>query len=208
MRVGLNGTLVGTLALPSEDSSEHAIALIGGVGRANTLSFELPDAVSPFGARLDPRRLGVAFHWLRLDPLPLLALGRPVALGQAYAAAYLGDGWAEPEGTTRWSVGMKSEILFQVDRPGPSRLLLTMEPFRSRQHPSQRVRIDLNDQRLAELVLDRPGRLPHAIAVPAGVLQTHNVLRLILPDARSPASLGLSRDRRMLGVRVGALELR
>jgi hypothetical protein len=206
--VGLNGMLVGTIALQSEDSSEHAIALIDGVKRANTLSFELPDAVPPSATHLDLRRLGVAFRWLRLDPLPGLTPGRPVALGQADAAAYLGDGWAEPEGTTRWSVGLRSEILFKVDRPGPGRLLLTMEPFLSRQRPSQRVRIDLNDQRLGEIVLDRPGRLPYAIAVPAGALQTHNVLRLILPDASSPASLGLGRDPRMLGVRVGTLELR
>jgi hypothetical protein len=70
------------------------------------------------------------------------------------------------------------------------------------------VRIDLNDERLAELVLDRQGRTPHAIAVPDGVMRTHNVLRLILPDARSPASAGLNEDRRVLGVRVETLELR
>jgi hypothetical protein len=203
----LNGTVAGTFALPSKDATEHALALAH-VAQANTLGFELPDAASPFGERLDPRRLGVALHWLALEPFPLLSPGRPVALAGNEGAAYLGDGWAEPEGTTRWSVGLKSEILFRVDRPGPARLLLTMEPFWSRRHPSQRVRIDLNDERLAELVLDRQGRTPRAIAVPDGVLRTHNVLRLILPDARSPASAGLNEDRRVLGVRVETLELR
>jgi len=57
-------------------------------------------------------------------------------------------------------------------------------------------------------VLERPGRFPHEIAVPADVLRTHNVLRLVLPDARSPASVGLNPDRRILGVRVEAIELR
>ncbi|HVR70087.1 MAG TPA: hypothetical protein VMT87_04510 [Vicinamibacteria bacterium] len=205
--VDLNGTIVGTLALRSEDAAEHAIPLLD-VGRANTLGLELPDAVSRFGPRLDPRRLGVALHWLGLDPFPPLRPGRPVALAGKDAAAYLGDGWAEPEGTTRWSVGVRSEIVFKVDRPGPARLLLTMEPFSARARRAQRVRVELNDRRLGELRLDRPGRVPHAIVVPDGVLRTHNVLRLILPDARSPASLGLSRDHRVLGVRVGALEWR
>jgi hypothetical protein len=205
--VDLNGTVVGTLALRSKDAAEHALALID-VAHANTLGFELPDAASPYGERLDPRRLGVALHWLVLEPFPPLSPGRPVALGEKDAAAYLGDGWAEPEGSTRWSVGLKSEIFFNVDQPGPARLVLTMEPFWARRHPSQRVRIDLNDERLVELVLDRQGRTPHAIAVPAGVMRTHNVLRLILPDARSPASVGLNEDRRVLGVRVETLELR
>jgi hypothetical protein len=205
--VDLNGTVVGTLALRAEHPTEHAIALVD-VAHANTLGFELPDAASAFGERLDPRRLGVALHWLVLDPFPLVIPGHPVALAGKEGAAYLGDGWAEPEGTTRWSVGLKSEILFKVDQPGSAHLLLTMEPFWSRRHPSQRVRIDLNDERLAELVLDRQGRTPHAIAVPDGVMRTHNVLRLILPDARSPASAGLNEDRRVLGVRVETLELR
>jgi hypothetical protein len=205
--VDLNGSVVGALALRSEGASGHAIALVD-IAPANTLGFELPDAASPFGGRLDPRRLGVALHWLSLEAFPLLDPGRSVPLAETEGAAYLGDGWGEPEGATRWSVGMKSEILFQVDRPRAVQLLLTMEPFLSRHHPSQRVRIDVNDQRVGELVLDAPGRRPHAIAVPAEIMRRHNVVRLILPDARSPVSVGLNPDRRVLGVRVQSLEMR
>ena len=43
---------------------------------------------------------------------------------------------------------------------------------------------------------------------PAGTLRAENVLRLLLPDARSPASLGISRDTRVLGIRADTLELR
>jgi hypothetical protein len=203
----LNGTIAGTLALRSEGVSDHVLPLLEVAG-ANALGLELPDAASPFGERRDPRRLGVAVHWLALEPFALLVPGRPVALGQPDAAAYVGEGWAEPERATRWSVGMRSELLFKVERPGAGRLLVTLEPFSTRPHPTQRVRVDLNDHRLGELLLDRPGLVPRAIAVPAGVMRTHNVLRLILPDARSPASVGQSADARLLGVRIAALELR
>jgi hypothetical protein len=205
--VGVDDTLVGTLALATPEATEHAIPLPAR-GATTRLTLELPDAASPLGEDRDARRLGAAVHWIRLDPMPVLARGVPVAFGAAGAAAYLGEGWAEREGSTRWSDGLRSEILFKAEPRGPARLVLTMEPFSTKRQRTQRVRVDLNDRRLAELVLDRPGRYPHEIAVPDGALRTHNVLRLLLPDARSPASVGLGDDRRRLGVRVSAVELR
>jgi hypothetical protein len=203
--VSLNGTIAATLALRSPEAAEHVIPLLDGLGAANTLAFDLPDAALPRG---DLRPLGMAVHWLRLDPLPVLVRGHPVPLGEAEGAPFVGEGWAEPERTTRWSVGMKAELLFAVERPGPARLVLAMEPFATRGAPKQRVRVDLNDQRLTELMLEGPGRHPREIVVPEGVMRRHNLLRLILPDARSPASQGQSADRRVLGVRVSTLELR
>jgi hypothetical protein len=84
---------------------------------------------------------------------------------------------------------------------------LTLDAFLHRRLPAQRVRFELNGERLDEVTVEEPGRRPVELPVPAGLLRPQNVLRLALPDARSPASLGASRDARVLGVRVGTLRL-
>jgi hypothetical protein len=83
-----------------------------------------------------------------------------------------------------------------------------MEPFLHKRLPAQRVRVQLNGEPLGVLTLSQRGRRPYELALPTGSLLLANVLRLMLPDAHSPASLGVSGDPRLLGVRAGTLELR
>lgn len=206
--VSLNGELAATLALRDGAARVHSVPLSRGLRGADSIALELPDATAPDGGGSDRRALGVGVHWLRLDGFPLLPSGTRLDLGGPGSDPFLGDGWGGREGPTRWTTGLSADIFFAAHPPRGTRLGLTVEPFLHRRLPVQRVRIALNGESLGVLTLSRPGRQPYELALPAGAVQRDNVLRLSLPDARSPASVGAGGDRRLLGLRVGAIELR
>lgn len=205
--VSVNGDLAGTLALRDESARVYSVPLPAGLRGTDRIALDLPDVTSAATGK-ETRRLGVAAHWLKLDPCPPLAAGSPVDLGGSASDLYLGEGWGEREGTTRWTVGLSAEIVFAAEPGAATRLALVMEPFLHERLPAQRVRVQLNGEPLGVLTLSQRGRRPYELSLPSGSLLRANVLRLMLPDAHSPASLGLSGDPRLLGVRVGALELR
>jgi hypothetical protein len=201
--VSVDGELVSTLALREAEPAVRSVPLLFGLPAAARVTLELPDAVAPRG---DLRQLGMAVHWLRFDPWPRVPVGG-VDLGGTSGDPFLGDGWAVSENGRRWTVGVSAEVYFAADPAPPARLVLTLDAFLHRRLPAQRLRFELNGERLDEVTVAEPGRRPVELPVPAGLLRPQNVLRLALPDARSPASLGASRDARVLGVRVGTLQL-
>ena len=205
--VALDDDLAWTFALREADTVVRAVPLTGGIPRLGRLRLDLPD-LKPDPPAGDTRRLGAAVHWIRYDPFPMLSLAQPVRLGEPEAAAFLGDGWAEPEGGLRWTAGTSADLYFAAEPGRGARLALVLEAFRHRRLPAQRVRFELNGERLAEITVSDPGRRPVELTPPPGALRSENVLRLLLPDARSPASLGISRDTRVLGIRADTLELR
>jgi hypothetical protein len=206
--VSLNGELAGTLALRDGAARVHSFPLPRGLRGADTIALELPDARAPDGSGSDPRALGVGVSWFRLDPFPLLPSGIRLDLGGPSSEPFLGDGWGDREGPTRWTTGLSADIFFAAEPLPATRLVLTVEPFLHGRLSAQRVRFDLNGQPLGVLTLARAGRQPYELALPLGAVQRENVLRLSFPDARSPASLGAGDDRRLLGLRGGAMELR
>jgi hypothetical protein len=205
--ISVGDELASTLALRDAETAVRAVPLTGGMPRLGRLRFELPDLKRdpPAG---DTRRLGVAVHSIRYDPFPLLRLAQPVSLGGSGGAPFLGDGWAEPEAGRRWTVGTSADLYFAAEPDGATRLVLILDAFVHRRQPAQRVRFELNGERLAEITVSDQGPRPVELTPPAGTLRSENVLRLLLPDARSPASLGISRDTRVLGIRADTLELR
>jgi hypothetical protein len=205
--VAVDDDLAWTFALREADTVVRAVPLHGGIPRLSRLVLELPD-LKPDPPPGDTRRLGAAVHWIRYDPFPTLRPGQPVRLGAPEAAAFLGDGWAEPEGGRRWTEATSADLYFAAEPNRAPRLALVLDAFLHRRLPAQRVRFELNGERLAEITVSGPGRRPVELTPPPGTLKPQNVLRVLLPDARSPASLGLSRDTRVLGIRADTLELR
>lgn len=206
--VALNGELAGTLALRHGAPNVHSLPLPRGLQGADSIALELPDASAPAAGAADPRALGVAVHWLSLDPFPVLPLETPADLGGPGGDPFLGNGWGEREGSVRWTTGLSADIFFAAEPRAATRLALTLEPFLHRRLPAQRMRVHLNGESLGVLTLSQPGRRSYEMALPAGSLERENVLRLSFPDARSPASVGAGSDRRVLGVRAGSVELR
>jgi hypothetical protein len=207
--VSVNGELAGTLALRGTDAVVHAVPLPAGLGGADTIVLEMPDAAPFRGRGSDPRQLGVAVYWLKLDPFPLLSPGNRVNLAGPDSDGYLGDGWGVPEEGTRATVDLTADVLFAAEPSTSSRLALVMEPVLTRLVASQRVRLVLNGQSLGTLTLTERVRRTYDVPVPRGSLLRQNVLRLAFPDARSAASLGLRGGaHHLLSVRVRSVELR
>lgn len=71
VRIIVNGREVSTLVLTEEGAGEYKVLLPKSLLRdKNLLVFRLPDANSPraLGIGDDPRQLGIAIHWLQLQP--------------------------------------------------------------------------------------------------------------------------------------------
>lgn len=109
-------------------------------------------------------------------------------------------GWSAAEPPFRWSDGRKATIVFAL--AGPHDMLLTLKAsgFIAPGSPRQRASVALNGTVLSDFEITDNLDHEFTIAVPAGVLRMRNVLTLTLPDARSPQSLGLSKDTRKLGL--------
>jgi hypothetical protein len=66
----------------------------------------------------------------------------------------------------------------------------------------QRLTVTLNGTSLATLLLRDPEPRTYRIPIPSGALKAHNLLKLDLPDARSPESPRVSPDTRKMGVKL------
>jgi hypothetical protein len=204
--LSVNGELATTMAYRGPDLATRVVALPGGLPPDARLTFDLPDVSASAGGP-DRRPLGIAVHWLRVDEFARLPDGAALDLGTAAADPYLGDGWGAVEAGRRWTVGLSADVLFAADTGRSRQLVLVADPLLHRRLPSQRVRFELNGEALGAVTLGEPGPRPIPLTIPPGLLRPANVLRLLLPDARSPAGLGLNRDPRVLGLRVGTLRL-
>ena len=154
-----------------------------------------------FSSRLPP---GVTETACR--DFPLFELGRRVDLTTSVADQYLCRGWSAPEATLRWSDKEKALIVFGLDQIKGSTLRIKLTPFLAPGKVAfQRVKVSLNDQPLSSLVLTEPKEL--VLVLPANILRHQNVLVLELPDATSPALLGIGPDARLLAVRAEWMEI-
>lgn len=115
------------------------------------------------------------------------------------------EGVAPFDGAQRWTVGTVARLAIRLPEGGPWRLELRLVPFLHDRHPRQRLGLEVNERVLADLVLDvgAPGApVSLVVPIPADRVPADGLLRvrLSLPDAVSPASLGMNSDRRRIGV--------
>jgi hypothetical protein len=207
--VKVNGALDATVALQDPVPRTYALPFVDSLSEFNVLRLELLDAQSPYSLGLGPdrRRLGMAAHSIALRSFPALQQGQRVPMDTPGSERYLGQGWSAPEGPTRWTDGLNAYIFFAAETGAEGTLTLDAEPFLASGLPSQRVRLNINGTALAAAMLNRPARARISFRLPAVALRRNNVVTLSFPDARSPASLGLSPDYRRLGIRVHAIGL-
>jgi hypothetical protein len=204
------GRPLAAATLDETTPSLHAVA-VPRRGSPGVLTLSLPDAASPasLGVRADPRRLGVAAEWMRLDPFPELALGSTLAVGGEEAAPYLGAGWSEGEGAFRWTEAPAAELFLDGPAHAGALLELRLRPLVAPPAiPRQRLEVRAGGRSLGVLDLSSPEVAPHTVFVPAGLLSGPSVLRFELPDAVRPADRGLGSETRRLGVALHALRLR
>ena len=109
------------------------------------------------------------------------------------------------DGASRWTDGSSALLVLRAPAAGSWLLRLRLVPFLHPRHRSQRVGLDVNGLTLVERTFegDEPGE-PVAVfaTIPADRVPDDGLLwiRLTLPDAVVPATLGINEDPRKLAV--------
>jgi hypothetical protein len=108
-------------------------------------------------------------------------------------------GWNHPEDRFTWTEGREAIIEIPPARsPGDYFLNVRLAPLLSATVPRQRVRVYLGSICVAHWTVVIPGH--YFALVPACVLDSPQQLTFYLPDAASPAALGLGTDDRELAL--------
>ena len=117
------------------------------------------------------------------------------------ARAYFVSGISNNEGASVWTLGNDAEMLFIFPDP-PGALQLTLE--HGTYARKQTVEVRVNNRLIETYTAEGPTR--HSVLIPDGTVNGLELrLRLHLPDALSPASLGKSGDPRLLALSMNSL---
>jgi hypothetical protein len=151
-------------------------------------------------------------HWRELEKVEVVqeaagyTWGDVIEFGmEGNADPFTGRGWAAPLSNGQWSDGDRAQLTLQVDAPGEDvDFLLAMRPFLvPGKLERQRVRILVNGADLITLDLTEPKAKLYKLTIPGQMLESNEVeLTFVLPDAAIPDKLGVSGDKRKLGVSV------
>lgn len=165
--------------------------------------FDLPDATSPRELKIneDPRQLSVALQTLIITQPPIYEYGSEIRFGKGgNAYQYQVHGWSEPEEGFTWTEGFNASLLIPIRSPDADLVLKAkLLPFVSNNLINQRVDIFINRQKLGRWDAKTGGE--YEIKIPKKYITSSSLLlRFELPDACSPAQLGVSEDRRRLGI--------
>ena len=165
--------------------------------------FDLPDAISPKELNIneDQRQLAIALRSLTLIEPPIYKYGSEIRFGKGgNAHHYQVYGWSGPEEGFTWTEGLNASLLIPVETPDTDLVLKAkVSPFISNNLTNQRVIISVSDGKLGEWNVTTNGG--YEIKIPKKYITGSSLLlRFELPDACSPAQLGVSEDRRRLGI--------
>src|SRR6266498_3795372 len=138
---------------------------------------------------------------------PPVSLNLPIDLTAESANRYLWYGWSNPEPEIRWTEAKEAAIVFALPKPIDLTLVMRAAPFVvSGVKANQRLAVKLNGEDGASLTFDKGTAGDVEIELPHELLKPENILAFDLPDAESPAKLGLSEDHRLLGLAVQSIE--
>lgn len=142
---------------------------------------------------------------------PLYRLGANISFEPSGAGTrHLSGGWSEPDPAGFcWSDGPEAEILFAVATPARDVICnFDVMPFIAQgMIEQQQVEIFFNHFRVGYIEV-REGRQTLPVYLPREVFMLRTaVINLHIPTARSPLELGLSADRRRLGLALWSLQM-
>ncbi len=125
------------------------------------------------------------------------------------ADKYLWYGWSGPERQFRWTDGHEAAIIFALAEIKDLALEIKLGPFLAPgKLDEQQLEISLNGRAVKRLALKESAAAVYILVLPKEALGEKNILRLRMPDAASPRSMGVSEDGRRLGVRVEWIDLK
>lgn len=138
----------------------------------------------------------------------LAPLGHPIAFATGgVGVAWLQSGWSQPEAWGTWSIG--NYAVMSIDPrnfskfPSGVKLRLSARVLVSTKHPVQRVSVSVDGKTVGSYVSKYPtGEFSMDIPIVAAVIHPRRpvIIAFSLPDAKSPAAIGINRDGRQLAI--------
>ncbi|MDJ0716998.1 MAG: hypothetical protein QNJ54_22740 [Prochloraceae cyanobacterium] len=189
------------------------------------ITFRILKPASPYSLELseDKRLLSLQFKNFQLSPVNPLNRVHKVLNFKSHnnnSLEYqLGD-WSKPEPIGTWTDGTEAKLRIPIKQPIQDNLILEaiVSPFLDRKRPKQLVDILVNGQFLTQWVFqinytDRNEEENiRKVTIPAEFIKEHqknNQLEINFRTQKpvSPQSLGLRKDRRLLGLNFKTLQL-
>ncbi len=127
------------------------------------------------------------------------------------AQSYQAEGWGRAEQNYTWTDGKRARVVLPVSTPdSPVNLQMRLSGFLvPGKVESQRVRVVVNHQLMAEWVIQTPGLQERSLLIPRELLASSGEAIIVFetPQAVSPAILGTGDDLRELGIALAWLRL-
>ncbi len=139
-----------------------------------------------------------------------LPIGTWVSIGQSTPLSdqLFGFGWDADEAWGRWTSSHEADLSFLAPGTGAVRLELVLNAFAPATHP-QHAQISVNGRHMKDWLSVDGSDSTVGLDLPADLIGPDRVvtLKFILPDAVSPAELGISDDTRRIAVGLKSLRL-
>ncbi|EWY36018.1 hypothetical protein N825_31850 [Skermanella stibiiresistens SB22] len=128
---------------------------------------------------------------------------------------FVGQGWSAQEDWGTWTDGDAASLRLSLAAPANpghshARLRLDVSAFGAGTHPSQTAKVMVNGETVGEFTVDAAGGWRSiSLEIPMGLIARRHPVKIsfALPDAISPFELGVSSDKRKLGLGLRALSL-
>jgi len=167
------------------------------------LTFQLPDASSPLeqGASRDPRKHAIALKGLVIEKAVPYQFNTPILFGErGNYVNYPHEGLSYPENDYVWTSGQEAKFYLPVVSGDVSDLKLMVKAFpflAEGKLKEQTVRVSAGGIQFGTWVVNKEGVFE--CLVPRGAIRDDMlILSFELPNAASPAKLGVSGDQREL----------
>jgi len=164
------------------------------------------------GTPYDPGSYSDAERIIMATESSLYRYGDMVNVGLIGAGErYLGSGWATPSDRHIWSNERVASLNLTVEPASTDlRLVVDLIPHvKAGILPRQRVDIMVNGRKALAWVGEQESKQRLETTIPANWVDSSEMnIRLVLPDAASPAELGTGGDQRLLGIALIGFQLR
>ncbi len=141
------------------------------------------------------------------DMTPDFTVGEEISFSDPIESRpFMRQGWGDTEDWGVWTVAADAELALLIEGdPGPLHLNFLVTPFIGKNHPEATIEVsagDVHETASWAYSLSRQGRRPRWRSIRLHPMSAAKVIcvRFRIVDPRSPSSLGLSQDTRMLGL--------
>lgn len=174
------------------------------------VTFDLPSAGSPsnYGTGKDDRLLGISMMTLTFSEAPIYEFGTNIQFGKGgNADKYEITGWSGPEEGFTWTNGKTAELSMTVKEPKSDVVLkAAFNPLVvSGRLDKQKIVILINGSKAGEWEASSGG--DYKLTIPKDSLKDSVKITFELPNATSPATIGVNKDTRVLGIALSSFSL-